>query len=556
MKNKIINSISIYFRDIGTALFILATLLLFLFVCTFYISANHDSAWLLYMATQAINPSTNFFELFKDTLPGEIFFHIPPAIISKFISIDILIVFKLYIFTFLLLYLYAYYVQIKAILREKILSIYIIIFLAPVVFLPYMEFGQRDHLVFCFLLNYFLVVICRRYQCNVPIFFSFLAGISAALAVSLKPHYIVSLIALEFYLLIWHRSFRGLFRIETIVFALVSWLYFFTIIIYFPEVVKDVIPMLNNMYWTYSIPLKERILIYHACILIFVTITLKFSQLPERLKAIQHILAIGVFGSYIAFLLLGNIWYYRQYPFFGFSYVYIGAFFFYVCNKKSITCANIISSKKSSVPSNKCRVCRIVNLLLYIFFLKVAIIDVGLYKDFLLLSKGERVARSITHHTVFAERKIFDELPEVKSIFVLDTRLGPHTQIMMERGLYWGHRYNSLWMFPAWARVNAQEESAPKVSKEIINNTINEVYINLGKDLKANKPDAFVVNISDEKAFFNKVKFDYIQQFNERSIYFRTLFKEYRLYKTFFIDKEEKIKYAIYIRKDILKDKE
>jgi hypothetical protein len=541
-------SVKSYLYHSSTTLLLFLTALGGLLVASFYIQPSHDSAWILHDAQLLIH-SANPVHALSDPLVVNLLMHLIPAWLSELFGWQLLFAFKLYCVVLMLTLLVIYYFQIRSISGNTRTTLLFLLFILPLLFPPLIDFGQRDHWILCFILAYIFTAAGRQLQRNINPFIAGISGFLAAIAVLLKPHYVLVLIAIELYMLLSQRSFsrhsiRHLFRIENSVIALVGIIYTLAILILVPDAIKVTLPTLFNFYWTYSRPFAERLFIEHFIILFLLCLSL-WLTLPAKVKKVQNLAFVCIFSTYGVFLLLGNTWQYRQFPFLGLAWTCLIAGIFYRISARSNPAIN------RSIPSGK--VPAIINVLMLLFIGHWLLIDKGFASDFAADLKGNNPAWTIRTNGIAEEEQAFADIPQVKSIYVMDTNLHPHTVFMVEHHLLWVSRYHSLWLLPGWAKIHSGEKQLDANQMAAMESTIADFHKNLDADLQANPPDAFIIDVSPKKDIFGDTPFDYIAHFQQYVPFFNTIWPEYTHYKKFYIGRHKEREIAIYVKTVLLK---
>lgn len=549
MKNSLSTLSGRYFLHPSTPVLLLVSLLLTLLVLTVYLSINHDSAWLMHQCLEFFRNRKSTSDLFGLSLPAGILLHFLPAYLTHAYGIGQIAAFKLYVFSVLLFYMVVFYWQLRIFRLNHLSIFYLLALMAPLLFLPHMEFGQRDHFVFCFLLTYIATVAIRVAGRKPPLLLAILSGTGAALALAIKPNYVVVLAFAEIYFLTIHRSLKGVFRPETLALALGAVAYFLVIVFCFPDVIERLLPLLLHLYWAYNLPLPDRILPAHVALLAFVLITCIVCRPPGVLRRIQLLMMVTICGSWLSYLSLGNVWIYRQYPFLGFTYIYILLFLaWYFRYRKD----NPDPLPPVAAFDGNARPLLLLNMVLLVVFSWLLLCSSGFSSDFRKYVHGEKTSRFVTSPGAQREREVLESIPPFKSLYVMDANLGPHIQLMLEMDLDWASRFHTMWMFPAWARAHAHDPLAKGKSLEFIDAAVKDFYLDIEADILKNRPEVFIVDTSQEKHLFNGVSFDYIAEFSRNIPSFAEFWKNYQLYKTFYLDNEQQRQMSVFIRRDKL----
>ncbi|MFW0777679.1 MAG: hypothetical protein ACN2B6_08185 [Rickettsiales bacterium] len=116
------------------------------------------------------------------------------------------------------------------------------------------EFGQREHIFM--ILTFPYVVMLMGYMQGLPAArnIKILVGILAGIGFSIKPHFIVIFAFAELAWLLFHRSFSGMFRIESLLIGAIIVFYHLWCALYFPEYF-ELLPLFMDAYTGYKAPL-------------------------------------------------------------------------------------------------------------------------------------------------------------------------------------------------------------------------------------------------------------------------------------------------------------
>jgi hypothetical protein len=130
------------------------------------------------------------------------------------------------------------------------------------------DFGQREHLLVLLLLPYVLAAILREVTAFGAVERIGL-GVAAGLAVCFKPQQALIVIGLEVFLVLWHRSARRLWRLESIFLTATVLAYGLLIDLAAPLYLHQIVPLLRDTYLPYgyltTVHLLGTILPYLAC---------------------------------------------------------------------------------------------------------------------------------------------------------------------------------------------------------------------------------------------------------------------------------------------------
>jgi hypothetical protein len=368
-------------------------------------------------------------------------------------------------------------------------------------------------------------------------FWQCLSGLLAATAILIKPHYALVPILLEIHLFFHTRDIRNLFRAENYTIATMGLAWLIGTALTMPEAFSKELPGITRFYWTYSAPWKERFSALQVVICIALLSSLRI-RLAEAASRIRTMMLLAIAGCYLAFLLLGNSWLYRQLPFLGLSWLYGWSIFLYKRSQVYST-ENREQNTRGGIAATH------LALLLVIFI--AAWQQSGLLSRIHQWVRGGNTESSLNIKDFLLMKGALSELPEINSMLVLDTELFPHTLFMMQYGIEWPSRYNSLWMLPAWEKTVQGEVTVTEEERKEMENFMVSFHDRFAEDLRAGLPDVILVDISKLKPIFGTASFDYIPYFQKHVPYFRQVWPQYVFFKSVHLGNQREI--AIYHRK-------
>src|SRR5262245_9562582 len=118
--------------------------------------------------------------------------------------------------------------------------------------LPAAAFAQREHLAFVLGLPYCLLLAVRLDGGAVPRSIAIACGAAAGVAFGFKPWCLAVPALLELLHLARFRTFRSLWRAETLALAAMLVIYLLAVVLFAREYLTDVIPMVIATYWAYD----------------------------------------------------------------------------------------------------------------------------------------------------------------------------------------------------------------------------------------------------------------------------------------------------------------
>jgi hypothetical protein len=119
------------------------------------------------------------------------------------------------------------------------------------------HYGQREHLILLLLAPYLFLAATRARRRPVPRALALAVGVGGGLAASVKPQFVIALIAIEVALAIQRRSLRAWLRPEGVAAVSVGTLYVVSIFLVTPAYVDVAGPLAIDTYWILQRPFPE-----------------------------------------------------------------------------------------------------------------------------------------------------------------------------------------------------------------------------------------------------------------------------------------------------------
>src|SRR4051794_297607 len=193
--------------------------------------------------------------------------------------------------------------------RQALLLAYAAIILTV---MPWMQAGQREQLVLIGTLPYAALIAARREGRQIPAWLAVLVGIGAALGFALKHYFLVVPILLELWLLLSLRKDWRAVRPETTAIVLVGLAYAASILLFAPDFLTAIVPLVRLVYGTTGPP-RLVDLLQPAVVAGTITLLLAAAQ-HKRLRSancgLGFSLLLAAFGFLIAYFLQAKGWAY------------------------------------------------------------------------------------------------------------------------------------------------------------------------------------------------------------------------------------------------------
>ncbi|WP_035350359.1 hypothetical protein [Edaphobacter aggregans] len=179
------------------------------------------------------------------------------------------------------------------------------------------DFGQREHLVVILLLPYLLASTAPD-PSRLLLWERCVIGTCAGLAVWLKPHFILVVLAFEFLRAIQTRSFRRILSPQIISFAATGILILLLVLVATPRYRTRTLPLLFDTYWGLGTSTTLALAVNSSVYLLLIGILfIAWYLLRRRLcdPATSSGLLLASFAAFIAYDLQHTDWQYHRYPY-------------------------------------------------------------------------------------------------------------------------------------------------------------------------------------------------------------------------------------------------
>jgi hypothetical protein len=300
---------------IGSVLFFGVMLSIFLMGWTIqsHFLLNHDVAWLLEASKRFLNGGSYSSDFFENNPPMIIYLYIPPVIVSKIFSMNLIVTFRAYVFLLAFLSLYFCHIFNKKIFvceigntSQDTLTRSLFEMGLAITFLvtPLFEFGQREHLMLILTMPYFLAIACRLQGHTLTRSQAISIGIMGGLGFALKPYFLFPFIFIESYYLYRNKNWRAWQRPECLVVLSLFILYPIMVFIFNRDYYSVIVPY--AWHWCYlgarfswqSILIKAPILFCVMMILFYL-----MQSKTNAYKPLMPVLLVALVGFLTSYMI-------------------------------------------------------------------------------------------------------------------------------------------------------------------------------------------------------------------------------------------------------------
>ncbi len=307
-----------------------------------------DVGYLLHATKQLLLGGKYGEDFFETNPPMILYLYTPAVLLAKYSSFSIIFSFHLYMyFLCFLSCVLSFYLLIKILPDDDfVLRIFLFFVILFIIFLlPMSSFGQREHLVMILTLPYVLGASLRIMGYPIPLRIAFLIGLIGGLGFAIKPYFLPTLCLIELYFVYKKRHLLAWMRVESLMVLSVLVLYFVSILLFQPEYIKIILPLLTKYYFPFiKKPWVELFQFGTVLFILAMIIAYPFFLKYDRYPALGNLLFLSLVGTFIAVLLSGAPWFYHVIPAFSFAsllLVYYTSHIFQPIFKKPISITDI-----------------------------------------------------------------------------------------------------------------------------------------------------------------------------------------------------------------------
>lgn len=269
---------------------------------------NWDISMLLDATQKLLNGGTYVDDFFNPNPPMIYYLYLPPTIVSHFFALNIIYVFRFYIFSLASLSLFICSLfTVRIFIREhRFLAYHFILIMAGIFLLSaFFEFGQREHLFMMLAMPYLLLVAYRLQPPSrnnlpqagekiIPLFI----GLYAGLGFALKPYFLCTPLLVELWYIYYKKNVLAWMRPEILSMLALFCVYAITTFIFFPDYIFVIVPYMMRYYYQ-SISLPWHMIIFSKitlfCAFTLFVFFLQYKENPYKILCTILILALMSF---------------------------------------------------------------------------------------------------------------------------------------------------------------------------------------------------------------------------------------------------------------------
>jgi hypothetical protein len=297
---------------------------------------NWDISWLQHVSRRLWHGGKYYHDFFETNPPLILYLYLPPVFISDWLLLKITWVSKAYIFLLSLSsWLLCYHLTLNLFAKDLSLRLYfMLMLLIAFLILPSYEFGQREHLLVLLIIPYLLLSANRGQNSKISVRITLITAIMAGIGFSIKPYFLLALVANEILLICISRNYLQIMRLEIVVIVSIIISYALSIMWLQPEYLQLAVPfLLRNYYQGFG----ENFLILLLRVMVFnagVGIAMYFIFIKDSpYKILGGVFATGVCAFLLAYFIQQTVWYYHILPAVVLSFLIMTLALYLFCQK-------------------------------------------------------------------------------------------------------------------------------------------------------------------------------------------------------------------------------
>lgn len=286
----------------------------------YLLHVGHDQSWCVYAAYLELHGAQlNGPQIVEVNPPFIVWFSAISVLLGELLHIGILDGFRLFFDLLVLASLLWTTSLLIRLLRLGAISTWLFVMAQSVVALWLMNknsLGQREQLLVLIILPYLVLAAARLRDKSTATLESILIGLSAAIAICLKPQHILVVALVETLILFRRRSPRTLLHPAVPAFAVGIIGYLLSVVLFGRTYLANVVPQLRMVYWamnhSYYVILRPHAPIFLGLILCWIIFLLFRRRL--RLQELSLVFGVSAIGSALAYIQQHKGWNYQIIP--------------------------------------------------------------------------------------------------------------------------------------------------------------------------------------------------------------------------------------------------
>jgi hypothetical protein len=455
-------------------------------VITWY-PVNHDAAWLLHVAGRWLDGARLYVDVIEVNPPLIIMLLAPVVALGRLLRLWEVTAFYLAVFCLAAVSLWLCRRALATFMSARRISFMIVTLAAAFLFLPRVEFGQREHLMFIFAAPYFITVAARSMGVALPRSLALAAGALGGVGLALKPYFLFALVALEAYLSFRHR--RWIVRRPELAAIVAVGLVYLIALLAFASAYIDVARWGMDVYGAFYPSTWQTIAREPGTFLAISCVAAAAFTRKWHLAGLRHTFAIATVVFTIVVFIQNKNWDYHWLP---------------VWSAASVVWVSLIMEAAAA----RVRIRSFRRAALWV--VSVVLIAVGLFD-------GSRASAREWARLEYAYRfssvlSIIERTEGATDWFAFSSSMPTAFPVVTYTGLRWSARFNSLWPL-----VGIYEETPPS-TRDFPYNSIDQMgpverfmFESTIQDLLRSRPSLILVDLTPPGA--RLYGFDYMKYF-------------------------------------------
>jgi hypothetical protein len=292
-----------------------------------FVVANTDVSWLLTLGEKVLAGQRLYVDLIEVNPPASILLYLPAIAIGRILELTPEWVVDGLVFLAIGLSLrLAGRIVARARLFEQIDGWSLTACAAAVLaILPAQAFGEREHIALIAILPALAVYAARAKGASPGPDSAIVAGLGAGLAIIIKPHLVLGIVAAVIATMLCTKSWRPLAATENWIAGGLTVLYGAFVAVAFPSFLTDIIPLVNAVYVPVRRPFATLVGSPGICLSAAGLLGLALIKRRRVLSPPYCLLLAAESGFFLAFLIQGKGWPYHSYPMLALVIIALGA---------------------------------------------------------------------------------------------------------------------------------------------------------------------------------------------------------------------------------------
>lgn len=187
-------------------------------------------------------------------------------------------------------------------------------------FIPAMNFAQREHIMLMLIMPYLLLTTARLYKINFNRYITFCIGLIAGCGFAIKPHFYLIFLIIEIYYCVMRGKLA--LRLESVTIIGFALLYLMSIVLFSPEYITIILPAINHYYYPGLAKIMWPLLVWtHPGLVLSLLPLGLYFICHHKTFHLENIFILATLGFIIVYLLQKTYWYYHLIPAFSLSFI-------------------------------------------------------------------------------------------------------------------------------------------------------------------------------------------------------------------------------------------